>query len=168
MGYPLNPSSFYTPLSWGGNAPPLTNYAAFPGVLETPAPVALPSTGNDPTQNLFGMNWGVDLTGSPALQPTFLDQLGGFFKGAIGTKDAPGWGGMALGAAGGLASAFMGMQQYGLQKDILAASKEQFAKNYAAQQKMTNSRLEDRQRARLASNPGAYQSVGDYMKQYGV
>lgn len=94
-------------------------------------------------------------------------------SGILGSTNAegirtPGWGGLALGAAQGLGNAFLGMKQYGLAKDTLAANKEQFAKNFANQQKLTNARLGDRQAARVASNPGAYQSVGDYMKQYGV
>jgi outer membrane murein-binding lipoprotein Lpp len=59
----------------------------------------------------------------------------------------------------------MGMKQYGLAKDTLAANKAQFERNFEAQRRTTNAALEDRQRARVASNPGAYQSVGDYMDQ---
>lgn len=74
-----------------------------------------------------------------------------------------GWGAPVLGAANGLLSAFMGMKQYGLAKDSLAEGKRQFGLNYDAQRTTTNSQLMDRQRARVASNAGAYQSVGDYM-----
>ena len=84
-----------------------------------------------------------------------------------GTK-SNGWGGAALGLLQGLGSAYMGMQQYGLAKDQLQFSKDSFNKNYAAQKSMTNATMEDRQRARVASNPGAYQSVGDYMAQNGI
>jgi hypothetical protein len=59
----------------------------------------------------------------------------------------------------------MGMKQYGLAKDTLAANKAQFERNFDAQRTTTNASLEDRQRARVASNAGAYQSVGDYMDQ---
>lgn len=93
---------------------------------------------------------------------------GGFMDSLLGTKEAPGWGGTAMGAASGIFNAWMGMKQYGLAKDTLETNKQQFAQNFGAQQKMTNSRLEDRQRARVASNAGAYQSVGDYMKTNGV
>lgn len=79
-----------------------------------------------------------------------------------------GWGGMALGIMQGLGSAFMGMKQYGLAKEQLQFAKDSFEKNYAAQRSITNANLEDRQRARVASNPGAYQSVGDYMAQNGI
>lgn len=84
----------------------------------------------------------------------------------FGGKD--GWGGTALGAVGGIASAFLGMKQYGLAKQTLEENKRQFQLNYDAQRQMTNTRLEDRQRARVASNPGAYQSVGAYMGANGV
>ena len=88
-----------------------------------------------------------------------------WYDGALGPN---GWGGLALNAAGGLASTFLGMKQYGLAKQTLAENKRQFDQNYAAQRQTTNTRLEDRQRARVASNPGAYQSVGDYMATNGV
>jgi len=79
-----------------------------------------------------------------------------------------GWGGMALGGLQALGGAFMGMKQYGLAKQQLSEGKRQFNLNYDAQRSTTNAQLEDRQRARLASNPGAYQSVGTYMNQYGI
>jgi hypothetical protein len=91
-------------------------------------------------------------------------------SGILGSTDAngvrtQGWGGLALGGAQALGSLYMGMKQYGLAKETLANNKAQFERNFAAQRQTTNSALEDRQRARVASNPGAYQSVGDYMNQ---
>lgn len=79
-----------------------------------------------------------------------------------------GWGMPALSALSGLSSAFFGMKQLGLAKDTLEQNKKQFQLNFEAQRKTTNAALEDRQAARVASNPGAYQSVGDYMKRYGI
>lgn len=125
----------------------------------------------DPLNSFSGQ--GVDLykTGaldnlSPDLAPN-LNKLGqpgaGDFWSSFGGKD--GWGGTAISGLGALASAFLGMKQYGLAKQTLAENKKQFQMNYDAQKQTTNSRLEDRQRARVASNPGAYQSVGDYMGQ---
>lgn len=93
---------------------------------------------------------------------------GGWWNGIVGTKEAPGWGGLAIGAASGIANAWMGMQQYGLAKKSLAESQRQFNLNYEAQRSTTNTALEDRQRARIASNSGAYESVGDYMSRNGV
>lgn len=104
----------------------------------------------------------------------FFDSLKNWGKnsGFLGSTEngvtTQGWGGTALGITQGLGNAWMGMKQYGLAKDQLAQSKKQFEMNYAAQQKTTNLALEDRQRARVASNPGAYQSVGDYMKKNGI
>lgn len=92
----------------------------------------------------------------------FLNQ-----RNADGTM-SQGWGGLALGGAQALGSLYMGMKQYGLAKDTLAANKAQFERNFEAQKNTTNAALEDRQRARVASNAGAYQSVGDYMNQNGV
>ena len=74
-----------------------------------------------------------------------------------------GWGGMAFAAGQGLLNAYTGMKQLDLYKDQLAFQKESFNKNYEAQRSTINSQLEDRQRARVASNSGAYQSVGEYM-----
>lgn len=94
-------------------------------------------------------------------------------KGIIGSTDengikTDGYGGLALGAAQGLGSLYMGMQQYNLAKDTLANNKAQFERQFQVNKGLTNANLEDRQRARVASNAGAYQSVGDYMNQNGV
>lgn len=72
------------------------------------------------------------------------------------------------GLAQGLAGVYMGMKQYGLQKEMFEENKRQYAQNYAAQRGLTNARMEDRQRARVASNAGAYESVGDYMNRHQV
>ena len=79
-----------------------------------------------------------------------------------------GWGGMALGAAQGLFSGYLGLQQLGMAEKAFKENQRQFNLNYDAQRRTTNAALADRQRARLASNPGAYQSEYDYMNQYGV
>jgi hypothetical protein len=113
--------------------------------------------------NLAGMAPG---SVGQTFEPGFMDKMLGY-RAADGTQFA-GWGGLALGAANGLMNGFMGMKQLGVAKDQLAQSKRQFDINFGAQKKLTNSRLEDRQAARVASNPGAYQSVGDYMKKNGI
>lgn len=94
---------------------------------------------------------------TPPTGPDWLSMEGAFGKN--------GWAGTALGAASGLMQGFMGMQNYGLAKDQLNFQKDAFEKNLANQTKLTNNSLEDRQRARVASNAGAYQSVDDYMRQ---
>ena len=85
----------------------------------------------------------------------------------FGNATQPGQFGNIVGGALGAGKLFMGMQQYGLAKEQLAQSKEQYAKNYAAQKSMTNSALSDRQVARNAAGPG-YQDTAGYMAQYGI
>ena len=69
----------------------------------------------------------------------------------------------ALGGIGMLGNLYMGMQNYGLAKDAFNLQKENYERNYQAQRQLTNSRIEDRQRARVAANPTAYESVDSYM-----
>lgn len=142
-----------------------TDYQSLGNYGISPDPMS--STGLANPSSLGSLNMGSNPLGSLSgysgntSQPSFWDSL-------VGTKDQPGWGGLALGAVGGLANLYMGMQQYGLYKQQLNENKRQFQLNYDAQKQMTNNQLEDRQRARVASNPGAYQSVGDYMNKYGI
>lgn len=93
-----------------------------------------------------------------ALQNSWLRNSG--FLGSDGNQ---GWGGMALGAAGGLGNLYLGLQQYGLAKDTLQFNKDQFAANYGAQRLSYNTQLEDRQRARVAATNGGAESVSSYM-----
>lgn len=79
-----------------------------------------------------------------------------------------GWGGLALNAVSGIGSAWMGNEKLKLARDTLDQQKKEFDMNWGAQRSTTNASLEDRQRARIASNSGAYQSVGDYMNKYGI
>ena len=97
-------------------------------------------------------------TGSPQASGFGLDNL-------LGPN---GWGGLALGAAQGLFGGYMGLQQLGMAKKSFNENQRQFNLNFDAQKRTTNAALADRQRARLAANPGAYQSEYDYMQQYGV
>ena len=119
-------------------------------------------------------NFGLSNFNSPSggsATPEWLQSMRDW--GVLGSTDKngiyqQGWGGLALGAAQGLGGLYLGMQQYNLAKDSLANAKSQFERNFAAQKATTNANMEDRQRARVASNAGAYQSVGDYMAQNGV
>lgn len=119
----------------------------------------LTAPGGFGTPNTTGL--GASAGSFPAWMPEWMQS-------AVGTKEQPGWGGLAMSAAGGVASLAMGLKQYGLAKDTLKENKRQFQMNYDAQKQTTNTALEDRQRARVASNAGAYQSVGDYMNTNGV
>ena len=68
-----------------------------------------------------------------------------------------------LQAAAGLWGAYNGMQQTKLTKQQMANSLNQWNKNYDNQVAAYNTRLEDRQNARLGANPDAYESVDSYM-----
>ena len=132
---------------------------------------ALPGSGS----NLWG--------GSTGLQGSQFSNTGiqgGFSAGGVGLGGGGGlWGGMGdmfgkvtpegLGMGAdmllGLGKLGLGFKQYGQAKKQLKFARNSFNKNYAAQRQTTNASLRDRQSARVASNPGAYQSVGDYMQQ---
>ena len=70
-----------------------------------------------------------------------------------------------LQAASGLWGAYNGIQQNKLVKQQMANSLNQWNKNYANQVASYNTRLEDRQRARVGANPNAYESVDSYMQK---
>ena len=140
----------------GGNVSGYTNFDLSnftPGAVA--APVANPAV---PT----GMV-GADNSG-------FMGKLFGsmFDKTDANGIKTQGWGGLALSGIQGLGNSYMAMKQFGLAEDALKEQKRQFNINYEAQRKMTNSQLSDRQRARVASNPNAYQSEAEYMKKWGV
>jgi len=117
---------------------------------------------------------GVNPVGATANGGGFMGGISDWFKNNdfLGnTKNGvttQGWGSAALGIGQGLMGAYLGMKQYGLAKDTLKFNKEMFSKNYDAQKRTTNASLEDRQKARLASNAGAYESVGSYMDKNGI
>ena len=98
--------------------------------------------------------------------PSFMQGLTGYTD-QNGLK-TNGWGGAALGLGQGLMQGYQGMQQYGMAKKAFKEGQRQYNQNYAAQKQLTNSNLEDRQRARVASNSGAYQSVSEYMEKHGI
>lgn len=101
-----------------------------------------------------------------ASTPSFMDGLTGW-KGTDGVEHT-GWGSLALGGAQGLMGLYQGMKQYGMAEDQFEESQRQYNQDYAAQKQITNADMEDRQRARVASNSGAYQSVSDYMAKNGI
>lgn len=110
----------------------------------------------------WGMNWG---TPAPINISNTVDTVddGGFrWFGQGGAAPT------AVKGLGTLMNGWLGMKQLDLAKKQLRENKRQFDMNWGAQKNLTNSQLRDRQAARVASNPGAYQSVGEYMKQNGV
>lgn len=67
------------------------------------------------------------------------------------------------GVASSLNGIWNGYNQNRMMKDQFKFQKDAFNKQYQASVNQYNTQLEDRQRARVASNPNAYQSVSDYM-----
>lgn len=78
------------------------------------------------------------------------------------------YGQFGLSALGGLAQGILGFQNMSLAKKQTAQAQENWDKQWAANKQTTNAALADRQRARVASNPGAYEGVDSYMKKYGI
>lgn len=111
---------------------------------------------------------------SPALMnmaaPSLWNQFTGFMKnsGIAGSTDpvtgakTDGWGAPAVGLLQALNAFSMGNRQLKISKGMLDDSRNQFAMNYGAQRQALNTRMEDRQRARVAANPKA-ESVESYM-----
>jgi len=73
-----------------------------------------------------------------------------------------------LGTANSLLSGWLGMKQYGLAKKQINSSIDMSKRNFNAQANTINSQLEDRQRYRAMTQPGANQDVASYMAKYGV
>ena len=165
---------YYNPLSMWLTQPrstpsliPQTQPRLFP-MASASAPVAAPALPTYGVVSAYGPD-NIDVGSSWKHAAGSIPATSGIDWGSskfwLGDRNQPGAAGLALGGANFLMNSLLGWQQLGVAKDSLAASKEQFAKNFAAQQKTINTQLEDRQRARVASNAGAYQSVGDYMAQ---
>lgn len=96
---------------------------------------------------------------------------GGFLDSILGgSGDMSGlqMGQLGLGGVNSLLNGYLGFQNLSLAKKQYQSQLDQFNKQWAANKKLTNASLADRQAARVASNPNAYQSVDDYMKKYGI
>lgn len=110
-----------------------------------------------------GMTGSSILTGAPANNfntGSLTDSLGGISGLQLGQ--------LGLGLGNGLLSGYLGFQNLGLAKDQARQAQKNWDKQWGANVKSTNAALEDRQKARVASNPNAYESVDSYMKKYGI
>ena len=92
-----------------------------------------------------------------------IGNTGSIFDSFLQQKDingatSGGWGSAGMGALQGLGSMYLGMKNYGLQKDQLAFGKEQFNKNYGAQRTMTNNNVNARNEANRAALGTKYAS----------
>lgn len=151
----------------------MSNYGQMPGPLGSGTYPSLvspsaPAMGSDWTQGFAPKTGNPTAFGGADFKLGAPAEAGNWWDGALDKPGQQGWGGLALGGVETFAKVFMGMQQYGLAKKQLAENQRQFDTNFAAQKGLTNSNLEDRQRARVASNAGAYESVGNYMNKNGV
>ncbi|EOC5838408.1 hypothetical protein [Acinetobacter baumannii] len=72
------------------------------------------------------------------------------------------------GAATALNGIWNGFQQNKMAKKQFNFQKDIFNQQWGAAKQQYNTQLEDRQRARVASNPNAYESVSSYMNKYGL
>lgn len=110
-----------------------------------------------------GMTGSSILTGAPANNfntGSLADSLGGISGLQLGQ--------LGLGLGNGLLSGYLGFQNLGLAKNQAQQAQKNWDKQWGANVKSTNAALEDRQKARVASNPNAYESVDSYMKKYGI
>ena len=151
-------------LGMGNSNPDETDFSTVGGYSPV-APYRQP--GNLVNGGMVGTGVGTAGGAASTFSPTWLQSLTGYTDKSTGAK-VNGWGGLALGAAQGIGSAYMGSKQLSLAQDTFKENKRQFQLNYNNQKKNINTQLEDRQRARVASNSGAYQSVGDYMNKNGL
>jgi hypothetical protein len=120
--------------------------------------------------NSFGSDMGIATTAG--MQPAgggLFSGLGDLLSGAFNKTNPKtgvtqqGWAPLALGAGQAIFGAYQGMQAQKMAQQQFKEGKRQFDLNYGAQRQGINTELEDRQRARVAANPGAYQSVSEYM-----
>ena len=118
------------------------------------------STGFTNSANTFN---NTSLTGSGG-SGSFLDSI----LGGAGDMSGLQMGQLGLGGVTSLLNGYLGFQNLSLAKKQYQSQLDQFNKQWDANKKLTNASLADRQAARVASNPNAYQSVDDYMKKYGI
>lgn len=157
---PLDPSTYLSALStFGGyNAP-----VKAPPVNFSRATVRGGKTMDGTNFSSLRGATGIPPAGIPGADADWLSMDGIFgYKGADGVAHN-GWGGAALGGMQAIGDMYSSMKQFGLAEDQFEEGKRQYDQNYQAQVKNYNTDLEDRQRARVASNSGGYQSVSDYM-----
>lgn len=132
-------------------------YLNWPGYTTTTPTAQIPGT----SLNLPDI--GEALRARAMEKPGMFDGLGKTWDNLSGFEKI----GSVLGTANALFNGYNAYKQNKIAKDTLNFQKDQYAKQYEAQRKMTNSQLEDRQRSRVWTNPNQT-SVHDYMQKYGV
>ncbi|AXC36453.1 hypothetical protein HOT57_gp09 [Pseudomonas phage phCDa] len=120
-------------------------------------------------QSSFGTQMGNVIGGAPAASPGLFSRQSLFGGTDPNTGiTTGGWAPVALGAGQAVFGALQGNKATKLAENQFKESVRQFDLNFNAQRKSINTELEDRQRARVASNSSAYESVDSYLKKNAV
>jgi hypothetical protein len=125
---------------------------------------------NQQNAGSFGSQAGNFLGGQSGSTSPSLFSRQSLFGGTDATTgiSSGGWAPVALGAGQAIFGALQGNKATKLAENQFKESVRQFDLNFNAQRKSMNTELEDRQRARVASNAGAYEPVSDYLKKNSV
>lgn len=133
------------------------------GMLDFSKTPATTPTAEIPKININFPDIGEALRERAMKKPGIFDGLGETWNSLSGFEKI----GSVLGTANAVFNGYNAYKQNKIARDTLNFQKDQYAKQYEAQRKMTNSQLEDRQRSRVWTNPNQT-SVHDYMQKYGV
>ena len=124
-------------------------------------------SGNDsPSFTSFGTQAGNSLTQGVTGTPGWFSRQGAFGGTDPNTgMSTGGWAPVALGAGQAIFGALQGNKAMGLAEKQFKEGQRQFDLNFNAQRQTINTQLEDRQRARNASNATAYENTDDYLRK---
>ena len=140
------------------------------GGLQSPSPYTggglnfggdMNAMGANPTYQSLGTSMGMDM-------PSYTQ--GGTTFGNLGNWAAQNTDLLksGIGLITGGIGAWQGYNQNKLMRQNMGQQASQFREQMDLSKQGINRNIEDRQRARVASNPTAYESVDSYMKKYGV
>lgn len=118
--------------------------------------------GSNPTFQSLGSSLGMDIPAPYAQGAGMFGNLGNWTS--QNTDLLKAGAGLITGGLG----AWNGMQQNKMMRQNMNQQAGQFQEQMNLSKQNINRNIEDRQRARVASNPTAYESVDSYMKKYGV
>ena len=141
----------------------MNNY--FSSMLGQPASTYL--QGQGPLSS-FGSNFGFGSNPTTQLVNNASNSDWFSWNNLMGDKNTIGKLPALFGMGNSIMDGWLGMEKLDLAKDSLNFQKDAFSKQFENQRSLTNTEMQDRQAARVASNPTAYQSVDEYMKANGV
>ena len=118
--------------------------------------------GTNPTYTSVGQSLGFDMSTYTQGNPGMFSQLGNWASQNSDLLKA------GVGAITGGIGAWNGYKQNSLMEKNMNQQANQFREQMDISKQNLNRNIEDRQRARVASNPTAYESVDSYMMKYGV